>query len=253
MNKIYKIMNEKKRFKCVLCSHYPLFSYERWEKKIDPVRYCCPDHWAMLQTIECWGTSKVWKSYMAKRKNHINNLYGEAVWCTICPTGDVGIEKMHELMHKLFKGALVRPKSWWCYEWRHVLPDFDVWGKLDNDGLHCHAWIRTTNINSFKTKVKRLCKRMNWVWPAQKIVKAKWPEQEKIDYVKGITFDTEKDIKKDLDKQRRKKYNIKHFFECGWGIDTIYSRLTYHDSVVDWVKGNEPDSVINNTSEKNEL
>lgn len=240
-------MNSENKYTCVQClatkPRWEYQSYIRWEKAGDPIRYCCEDCWETLYN----NTGKAWAKYMKMREKHITRTFGRAVWMTICPTRDVNINTLHKIIHKLMSGVLVKGKSWWVYEWRHNLSDWDdIEGvTADNDGLHVHAYVNVTNINSWKTKVKRMCTKYKWICNSGTVVPCTYPEQEKIDYVTGMTGNEDKNIKKSLDKLRREKYRIKHFFNAGNLPDSIRGVLTYQPTVAEHIKGHYPEHIVN--------
>lgn len=218
--------------KCVQCKS----EYNRWESVGNPSRYCCPKCWNELLRIECWGSSRVFKRYMKKRKTHMDNTVGQASWVTICPTGEISIENFHKIIHKLKSGNLVR-SGWWVYEWRHRIADVI---NVDNDGLHAHMYLKVTNVNRFKLKVKRMCRRHGWDAVRSPVLVCEYPENEKIDYCTGKTNCSDKNIKKEKDKVRREKLKIKHFFNCKYVENSIGGRLTYTDTMKDEWKGLTP-------------
>lgn len=221
-------MTNENKITCVICHKNSGFGfqYDKWEDVGNPIRYCCKEHWEALYN----DTGKAWADYMKRRERHKVRTFGKPVWMTICPTRDVQIEKFHKIINKLCRGALVCDKSWWTYEWRHNLKgwtDFYGEGDLpDNDGLHAHGWMRLTSLNSFKTKVKRMCKRNGWIYNDMMLISCDYPEKDKINYVSGLTESEDKNIKKSLDRLRRDKYKIKNFFEVGYDIETPMGQLS---------------------------
>lgn len=195
---------------CVQCDT----GYQKWELETNPIRYCCLDCWAELERIECWGTSKRWKKYMKKRKKKKQENEGLPVWCTICPTKEYGYVAFDALIDKLLEGTLVK-SGFYTYEWRHYLEDFIPIRKgcTDNNGLHFHGYLMVRNVNSWKTKVKRLCQKHGWLYNKSTVIECEYPKQDKIDYITGKVGSAEKKLKKEKDKQLREL--------CGWGVDYI--------------------------------
>lgn len=255
----------QKQNRCLIC----LNQFDEWQyppcgvlfgKRNDRPLYTCEECMDDLHRIPCWATSKLYKKYCKKEKALLTRVKGRAVWTTICPTADVTLEEFHKKIIKLTSGTIVI-EGWWAYEWRHNIsnwngPDDD----LDNNGLHAHIFTRVNNVNSWKTKVKRLNTSNKWSLKAGKVVEMDFPEQDKIDYVKGRTWDNDKNSKKiNKDVETRKKYKIKHFFDIGFKPWDVGLQLHYTSTIREEWKGDEPylainrERLINNTEEENEL
>ena len=119
--------------------------------------YTCEECMEDLNKIENWGNSKIYKNYCRKEKRLLTRIIGKGIWTTICPTKDVTLETLHKKIIKLNQGCIIK-KGWWSYEWRHNLSNWNgLECDIDNNGLHCHIYNIVNNVNSWKTKVKRLC------------------------------------------------------------------------------------------------
>lgn len=205
---------EKEIIYCVQCDT----GYPKWELETNPIRYCCLDCWRELERIECWGTSKRWKKYMKKRKKIKAGFEGLPVWCTICPTKDCNFVNFDRIMNKLIEGTLIK-SGFYTYEWRHYIEDFIPIQResLDNNGLHLHGYFKVSNVNSFKTKVKRCCKKHGWIYNDKTVINCEYPKQDKIDYITGKVGTLEKKEKKQKDKLLREK--------IGWGQNVDYIEI----------------------------
>ena len=134
--------------RCVICNE----KYEKWEMQGYPLRYCCENHWYGCIATD---TGIEWNKYMKKYVKIKNKKFGKAVWTTICPTKDITIDLLHKKIGKLTQGSIIK-KGWWAYEWRHNISNWNGPNcDLDNNGLHCHLYCKVTNVNNWKTKVKK--------------------------------------------------------------------------------------------------
>lgn len=252
----------QKQTKCLKCGKsFTKWDYENRQKSYNwrPM-YTCEECIEDLYRIEDWSCSKIYKKYCKKEKRLLMKINGKAVWTTICPTGDIPLELLHKKIIKLSQGSLVK-KGWWAYEWRHNISDWNGPNcVLDNNGLHCHMYCKVNSVNSWQTKVKRLCKSNKWIYNESSVIEMDYPEQDKIDYVKGKTFDSEKNDKKlNKDVNTRIKYKIKHFFDIGFKPWEIGFQLTYSSTTKEAWRGDNPyialarEREINDTESVNEL
>lgn len=255
----------QKQEKCLKCGK----CFENWDykpqtwiygKTNNRPLYTCEECIDDLNRIENWGTSKIYKKYVKKENNLLMRKMGRAVWVTICPTRDCTLEYLHKKIIKLTQGCII-VNGWWAYEWRHNISSWNgPMDELDNNGLHAHIYCKVTNLNSWKTKVKRMCTANKWLYNKKTVIECDYPETEKIDYIKGNTWELDKNAKKiNKDVETRNKWKIKHFFDIGFRPGEIGLHLTYQPTLRDEFKGKNPyiaietERAVNDTENENEL
>ena len=130
----------------------------------------------------------------SKKKDH-------CVWATVSPAKNVDFKKFFVKCKRYLKSTCFSDKSWMCFEWRH--------NGSENEGLHVHMWLRKgkgvplgkfNEIACEKYWVKKGFNRqaMKWFKPCN------FPEEDKLSYCKGTTWEDDKSRKKQLlDKKKR--------------------------------------------------
>lgn len=152
---------------------------------------------------KCWGgPHEIPDLWLPKKKAEKKKL-----WITINPpdrgyTEQSFIDKIQKMM---FGRNPVR-SAWWAFEWQNP--------ERPNKGIHVHIYVHEGDHRRTKFWVKRnfpeeykKCKNcINFKNP-----KVEWAV-DKLDYVGGITFDEEKDIKKLNDIENRKKFKLDNIY-----------------------------------------
>lgn len=140
---------------------------------------------------------------LIKKKNKIK----KKLWITINPPDNGWTEQSFiDKIQKMMYGRNAINSCFWVFEWQNP-------GRK-NKGIHCHIYIHEGDHRRIKHWVKRnfkkeykLCK----FCIDFKNPKAEWLE-DKLDYVGGITFDENKDEKKEKDIERRKLFKLENIY-----------------------------------------